>query len=305
MAQKNYVNIDLFHDSRINWVTPYVTLDRDLLLADNIDRELHPNEYPPLADNKFPRKLVHHLLVTIYRGEIELMANLEKITVKAGEVLSLAEGTIGELISLSDDCQIAMMYFNTDLWPVYNIKSEYLTMFNAFFVSNMVVKPSDKVLNEFKFCYSKIKEILSDNEFLFKREAVVGYLQVLLANACQWISSQPNNKETEGSDNAQRIFKQFLFLVSKNFLNERSLAFYAEKMCISVKYLSQTVAKASGRVAIDWIKDYVILEAKAMLKSKKYNVQQVSDNLKFANPSFFGKYFKSATGITPRKYMLD
>ncbi len=60
--------------------------------------------------------------------------------------------------------------------------------------------------------------------------------------------------------------------------------------------------QASGRGAGEWIKDYVVLEAKALLKSRLYTVQQVSDRLHFANASFFAKYFRAATGLSPRQY---
>lgn len=69
------------------------------------------------------------------------------------------------------------------------------------------------------------------------------------------------------------------------------------------KYLSQVIKSVTGRLAGEWISEYVILEAKALLKSNKYTVQQVCDMLNFANQSFFGKYFKRKTGMSPRAYM--
>ena len=80
------------------------------------------------------------------------------------------------------------------------------------------------------------------------------------------------------------------------------MAFYAEKMCITPKYLSVVVSKASHRKPSDWIRDYVILDAKAMILSGEYTIQQVSDLLHFANPSFFGRYFKDAVGCAPGKF---
>ena len=59
---------------------------------------------------------------------------------------------------------------------------------------------------------------------------------------------------------------------------------------------------SSGRYAGQWIRDYVVLEAKALLKSGEYTVQQVSDRLNFANQSFFGSYFKKAVGCSPSAY---
>ena len=74
-------------------------------------------------------------------------------------------------------------------------------------------------------------------------------------------------------------------------------------MCLTPKYLSQVVyAVSGGRYAGEWIRDYVILEAKALLKSGQYTIQQVSDMLNFANQPFFGVYFKKAVGCSPTAY---
>lgn len=85
---------------------------------------------------------------------------------------------------------------------------------------------------------------------------------------------------------------------------ERSVSFYAERCCLSPKYFAKIITDAMGRKPGDIIKDNVILEAKVLLIAKPYSIQQVSDKLNFPNPSFFCKYFKAATGTTPRKYQL-
>ncbi len=72
-------------------------------------------------------------------------------------------------------------------------------------------------------------------------------------------------------------------------------------MSLTPKYLSQIVRKVSGRFAATDT-DYVILEAKALLKSRKYTIQQIADRLNFANQSFFGKYFKEKVGCSPSEY---
>lgn len=88
-------------------------------------------------------------------------------------------------------------------------------------------------------------------------------------------------------------------------MRERSISYYADKLCVTSKYLSQVVYKVSGRFAGDWITDFVILEAKALLKSRKYTVQQIADKLNFANQSFFGKYFKDKVGCSPSEYQKE
>ena len=63
-----------------------------------------------------------------------------------------------------------------------------------------------------------------------------------------------------------------------------------------------SISPASGRMAGDWIQDRVILEAKLLLLDGNHNVQQVADALNFTSQSFFGKYFKNATGMSPKAY---
>ena len=68
------------------------------------------------------------------------------------------------------------------------------------------------------------------------------------------------------------------------------------------KYLSLLVKNVSNRTAGEWIDNYVVLEAKALLSSSTLSIQEISDRLNFANQSFFGKYFKQHVGISPTEY---
>ena len=98
------------------------------------------------------------------------------------------------------------------------------------------------------------------------------------------------------------LLYDFIQLVESEFRRERSVAYYANRLCVSPKQLSSMVKEASGRTAGDWIDSYVIMEAKALLKNTGMTVQEISQALNFANQSFFGKYFKHLTGISPRMY---
>ncbi|MFT4204740.1 MAG: helix-turn-helix domain-containing protein [Chitinophagaceae bacterium] len=100
----------------------------------------------------------------------------------------------------------------------------------------------------------------------------------------------------------QVLVEKFLNLVQLHFKDERSLEFYANKLYLTSKHLSKVVKENSGISAGDWIDNYVILEAKALLKTTDMTVQQISDRLNFPSQSFFGKYFKRMEGISPSDY---
>jgi len=94
----------------------------------------------------------------------------------------------------------------------------------------------------------------------------------------------------------------FLKLVQTHFKEERRIAFYADKMSLTPKYLSTIIKVNSGKTAGEWIDGRVMLEAKALLKSTNMTVQQIGDELNFPTQSSFGKYFKRLTGVSPKEY---
>jgi YesN/AraC family two-component response regulator len=100
----------------------------------------------------------------------------------------------------------------------------------------------------------------------------------------------------------KKVFEMFIELVEKYHNKERSVGFYADKLCISSKYLSQIIKKVSGFSAPDIINKYVILEAQHLLRHSNLSVKEIADQLNFPNQSFFYKYFKLHTGYTPNSY---
>ena len=94
----------------------------------------------------------------------------------------------------------------------------------------------------------------------------------------------------------------FIKLVRAHYAVERSVAFYASKLFISPKYLSLIVKETTGKSAARWIDEFVLMEAKNMLRYSGKNIQQVAYALNFSNQSSFGKYFKHLTGMSPTEY---
>ena len=91
-------------------------------------------------------------------------------------------------------------------------------------------------------------------------------------------------------------------LIMNHNKQERKVAFYADKLCITPKYLSEVVKEKTKKTPIEWINDSVIIIAKTFLKSTDLSIIHISEELNFPNPSFFCRYFKKHTGISPLKY---
>ena len=111
---------------------------------------------------------------------------------------------------------------------------------------------------------------------------------------------EPLPKLAEG--HSSDLAEAFLNLVEEEYRRHRDLSYYASRLCKSTKYLSRVIMEATGRSATDWIERCVIMDAKAQLTSTQKRVSEISDDLNVASPSFFGKYFKRITGLSPRDF---
>lgn len=279
--------------------------ENEFMLADNFGMPSSEIKYyNDFAITSDPFKIDFTLILFCTQGHMDLRLNLQDFRLQAGSVLVVLPNSIGECIEISDDFQLALIAFTNEKYTD-NIDLESSIRFIKYSLTDSLIPLTKEQMDESLFIYNAMQRKMRQRRSAFTREILSGYMQVLCYSGCQWMSEFNEKKGDKSPKNRQQsLFERFLELVKAHYANERSISFYAGKMCLTPKYLSLAVRQASGRSAGDWIRDYVILEAKALLKSKTYTVQQVSIMLNFANASFFGKYFKSATGVSPRRYML-
>lgn len=112
-------------------------------------------------------------------------------------------------------------------------------------------------------------------------------------------------KSTDKQDFRSRqhsLFYQFLALLNDYGIYERNISFYANSLCVTPNHLGSIIKRASGLTVIQWVNRYIIQQAKVELKYSDLLVWEISESLNFPNPSFFSKFFKKETGITPGEY---
>lgn len=98
------------------------------------------------------------------------------------------------------------------------------------------------------------------------------------------------------------LVDRFLVMAQQHFKEERQIKYYADKLGVTAKHLSRLLKKHTGCTANEWMRNYILLEAKVMLKSSTLTMGQIAQQLNFPSQSFFAKYFKNATGYTPKQF---
>lgn len=166
-------------------------------------------------------------------------------------------------------------------------------------VENPVISLSENDLQSVITYYTMLKDAIKRGDNPFRMETI-RYLTMAFFYGTSYQFHERSNK-THKSKN-EIVVEKFLTLLKKKYKQERSVGFYADKLCLTPKYLSTLIKANTNRTANDWIDRYVILEAEALLKSTNMTIQQISDELNFPSQSFFGKYFKRLKGMSPREY---
>ncbi|OUN72649.1 helix-turn-helix domain-containing protein [Barnesiella sp. An55] len=279
----------------------------ELFLSDNFDDSnitsnlLDNPEVLTFITSPYPFKIQFAMMILCLNGHMRVNLNLNEYELQRNCIQIVTPGAIAQCVEITPDSRMAIIAFDTvNNIPENNTQSALIM--RKFLINNAMLQLSDREMDEMMELYHHMRQKILRPEELFTHEILNNYTQIFYYNICQLMSPYVEQQDTQYVSRKKQIFDQFIELLRQHYTQERSIGFYANQLCITPKYLSQVIFDISNRHAGDWIRDYVILEAKALLKSGKYNVQQVSDLLNFANQSFFGSYFKKAVGCSPSAY---
>ncbi|MEP7323165.1 MAG: AraC family transcriptional regulator [Saprospiraceae bacterium] len=138
------------------------------------------------------------------------------------------------------------------------------------------------------------------NQYEFCRDAVFYSISSLLVRASRLVHQQKKSTTTPGMD----FLFNFQELIEKHFLEKKAPKEYAELLNITPNYLNAVCKKKSGKSAGELIRQRVLLEAKRLLAHTKLAVSEIAYKLNFKDNSYFGRFFKKYTGMTPEQFRL-
>lgn len=149
-----------------------------------------------------------------------------------------------------------------------------------------------------------IRSKLEGKPTKFMMPKLYGILQAALYEIMDInIAGQANDKTMRSRK--EELMAKFILAVMEDCTRHRKVEYYADRLCITPKHLSAVVKEISGMTAGKLIDNYVVLEAKMLLKNTDLTIQEIAARLNFPNQSFFGKYFKHSTGLSPSEFRAE
>lgn len=250
---------------------------------------------------KNPFKLDMSMAIIYDQGEAVSKINMKEYHIKAPAVLIMMHGQTIEPISYSDDLQsraIVMSESFTERLFAGSTDVQSHSLYTS--IMNKPIVNFEKDQNVFSIYYDLLLNVARSPHSEFKIQSAH---HLTLAMFYGYSHMKHNlTTDNKGTTRQEEIYSAFIDSLGENFKTARDIGYYADKLCITAKHLSQVVKEVSGKTALEIIEEYVLTECKALLLSTTMTIQEISDELNFPSQSVFGKYFKRLTGLSPKAY---
>ncbi|MDU1891401.1 MAG: AraC family transcriptional regulator [Dysgonomonas sp.] len=234
------------------------------------------------------------------KGESVVKINFKEYVISKNTIFTILPNEILETVKRSDDFFVEVLLFSFDFVNGLSLTKDFDVLANI--ARNPCVMVDEMDMKDLMQFHSFIVKSYNRTDNVFRVELTKSLLQVLLTILGSIYADKKKDNEEKLTTRHEEIAEQFFKLLIEHHKTERNASFYADKMCITTKYLSGVLKKITGSSINAIINHAVIIEAKLLLKSSKMTVLQISEELNFPNPSFFGRFFKQYTGMTPVQY---
>ena len=260
--------------------------------------ELSGREGGVFGIENIPKIVEAGFVAICIKGECEVMIDHVVYNFKTGRMCVGFTATVVQTLWKSPDFECVMLAANIEFLRNINIASV-----SELFITirkNPCITLSKEEMIALPEYFMYIQSVYN-REHIYRMEITKQLLLVLCYEiAAMYQADSISNKQIYSFKDT--VFRNFVRLLSDKHQEERRVAFYAQELCITPKYLSSVVKDVSNKTAAEWIDDFVLRNIKIFLSTTTLTIQQISDKFNFPNPSFFTQYFKRATGKTPKTF---
>jgi len=242
------------------------------------------------------------------RGHFEILIDKQQYDINVGDMFFYSPMTLLHILNVSDEIEAVVFISGFDfIIPIikktFYIKNLLMPKIPCITLTHSEYVNINQLINHL---YRTLQEYTSKT--IYNRKYILHEIMRLLAQAiCYeainiYLREIPYDSQSKINDRKNTILQNFIFSLCHNYNKERNVAFYANQQYITSRYFSTIIKKESGKTALEWIIQMVIVNAKQMLEYSNLSIKEIAMKLNFPTQSFFGKYFKNYAGISPKEY---
>lgn len=274
--------------------TDQYTFDEDFKLCIN-DRDI------PITTE--PLNIPFGILGLCIEGSATIEVYLQRYEINKGDLMVILPNQLVSIKEKSDD--FCINYYAVSQSLINDAVSGVSRLSPLFFIHmrrKHHYKLSEVEFYRFYEYYNLIYSRIKLGDPVYEKEYITNILKLFYLDLYNSFKSSLSSTKLTSDARKEKLTYDFFLLIMENFRTNREVLFYADKLCITPKYLSTVVKEVSLRPAKDWIIEYIMMELKYLLKNSSYNIQEMALRTNFSNQASLGRFFRKHTGMSPSQY---
>lgn len=235
------------------------------------------------------------------RGSATVTVDQLRDRVTRDTLLLLLPGSILHLNERTDDFRVRFCAFSLELFSeaAYRLDPSFFHILHE----HAIIRLPDRIIEGVRNWFQMASYTYRDRGNIFRNTIIRNRLQNVLLEAFDKTQRfAPDVHSQTGTTRQADLFQRFVALVHEHCTEQREVAFYADRLCISTRYLSTIIRSVAHSTAKEFIDRSVILEIKMLLGSTELSVQEIAYRLHFPDQSYLGRFFKKHTGVSPTEF---
>ena len=235
------------------------------------------------------------------RGFARVRIEFSQWTIHAGETITFFPTDIVQIEDVSEDFHGIALVYSDDMLRMASLHIEESVYFSL---------RNDRLCREQQIVADVIRPMLTILQHFFTTdgcrvtdEIVVLQLKSFFLGFSDFLRQHPERRHPDvDSQRTDELFARFMNILEHDFMESKDVQYYADRLCITRKYLAVLVKRKTGKTPKMMINEYVITRLKLCLRNTNDSIRQIATTFHFPDDSLMIRYFKSHTGMTPVQY---
>jgi len=242
----------------------------------------------------------YHVHILVRQGKMSFSDGKNLFTSQQGDLAIWQMSNTIQHVECSDDFDADVLLLSGEFLQQFNPEMVWASKGFVFIRINPSFHLDEEAQRLMDNDFALFRNHLAMPESGFKREILGRVMQIFIYDL--WTVCQHGLSQMDTSDHSARIFLRFLALAQQHARTEREVAYYADQLYITPKYLSQVCRTITGLPASQWIQYYAAFELVSLLNDTSKTLTEVSDLMHFENASHFSRYVKKTLGKSPSEF---
>lgn len=251
-----------------------------------------------LGTSPFNEYLGHALCLD---GECRIRFNGAEHIMRKGDLMIVRKGKLIEKTRPDSQFRVMMIYVSSVFINLCTPQSNYGTKGQLALFLNPIMHLDSTQFSQCKHNFDDLQVRLLQTDHHFYQDMIMNRVQMLILDFFDFHASL--YKESDISTQYAAIMNRFISLLENGeYRTHREVTWYADKLCVTSKYLSEVSKSVSGYAANFWINRYTALDISRLLRDKSLSFVQISDMFGFSSPAYFSRYVLHNLGVSPTEY---